>query len=204
MSLSVWCRAPITEQRLWRFLRRALGGCGARPSKASSLAPRRAGACHGRVSATRRRARARVSVCVSVRVCASVSARASASASLRDAGAAVFARGLGWGAGERGGGERRDRAWARRSSPLALSRRLARARARFYAQPCSRSLGLGEVKGAASFLFLRRAGDACSCSSRPQYVSEAYRGTQHTPCGTRTRNLRIRGPTPCPLGQGGW
>ena len=25
-----------------------------------------------------------------------------------------------------------------------------------------------------------------------------------TPCGTRTRNLRIRSPTPCPLGQGGW
>ena len=24
-----------------------------------------------------------------------------------------------------------------------------------------------------------------------------------TPCGMRTRNLRIRGPTPCPLGQGG-
>ena len=24
-----------------------------------------------------------------------------------------------------------------------------------------------------------------------------------TPGGTRTRNLRIRGPTPCPLGQGG-
>ena len=24
-----------------------------------------------------------------------------------------------------------------------------------------------------------------------------------TPCGTRTRNLRIRSPTPCPLGQGG-
>ena len=24
-----------------------------------------------------------------------------------------------------------------------------------------------------------------------------------TPCGTRARNLRIRGPTPCPLGQGG-
>ena len=23
-----------------------------------------------------------------------------------------------------------------------------------------------------------------------------------TPCGTRTRNLRIRSPTPCPLGQG--
>ena len=104
MSLSVGCRAPITEQRLRRFLRRALGGCWARPSKASSLAPRRAGACHGRVSATRRRARARVSVCVSVRVCASVRARASASVSLRDAGAAVFARGRGWGAGERGGG----------------------------------------------------------------------------------------------------
>ena len=26
---------------------------------------------------------------------------------------------------------------------------------------------------------------------------------QSTPCGTRTRNLRIRSPTPCPLGQGG-
>ena len=25
----------------------------------------------------------------------------------------------------------------------------------------------------------------------------------HTPCGTRAHNLRIRGPTPCPLGQGG-
>ena len=25
-----------------------------------------------------------------------------------------------------------------------------------------------------------------------------------TPCGTRTRNLRIRSPTPCPLGQGGY
>ena len=25
----------------------------------------------------------------------------------------------------------------------------------------------------------------------------------NTPCGTRTRNLRIRSPTPCPLGQGG-
>ena len=24
-----------------------------------------------------------------------------------------------------------------------------------------------------------------------------------SPCGTRTRNLRIRSPTPCPLGQGG-
>ena len=24
-----------------------------------------------------------------------------------------------------------------------------------------------------------------------------------TPCGTRTRNLRIRSSTPCPLGQGG-
>ena len=24
-----------------------------------------------------------------------------------------------------------------------------------------------------------------------------------TPCGTRTRNLLLRGPTPCPLGQGG-
>ena len=26
---------------------------------------------------------------------------------------------------------------------------------------------------------------------------------QSTPCGTRARNLRIRSPTPCPLGQGG-
>ena len=27
--------------------------------------------------------------------------------------------------------------------------------------------------------------------------------SQRTPCGTRTHNLRIRSPTPCPLGQGG-
>jgi hypothetical protein len=26
---------------------------------------------------------------------------------------------------------------------------------------------------------------------------------ENTPCGTRTHNLRIRSPTPCPLGQGG-
>ena len=26
---------------------------------------------------------------------------------------------------------------------------------------------------------------------------------KYTPCGTRARNLRIRSPTPCPLGQGG-
>ena len=31
-------------------------------------------------------------------------------------------------------------------------------------------------------------------------ISHTY---QCTPCGTRTRNLRIRSPTPCPLGQGG-
>ena len=29
-------------------------------------------------------------------------------------------------------------------------------------------------------------------------------GKYRTPCGTRTRNLRIRSPTPCPLGQGGF
>jgi hypothetical protein len=27
--------------------------------------------------------------------------------------------------------------------------------------------------------------------------------TKYTPCGTRTRDLRIRSPTPCPWGQGG-
>ena len=27
--------------------------------------------------------------------------------------------------------------------------------------------------------------------------------TESTPCGTRSRNLRMRSPTPCPLGQGG-
>ena len=30
-----------------------------------------------------------------------------------------------------------------------------------------------------------------------------HREDASTPCGTRTRNLRIRSPTPCPLGQGG-
>ena len=30
------------------------------------------------------------------------------------------------------------------------------------------------------------------------------RAMADTPCGTRTRNLRIRSPTPCPLGQGGF
>ena len=30
-----------------------------------------------------------------------------------------------------------------------------------------------------------------------------WREDGSTPCGTRTRNLRIRSPTPCPLGQGG-
>ena len=34
-------------------------------------------------------------------------------------------------------------------------------------------------------------------------TAQLQRGTQCTPCGTRARNLRIRGPTPCPLGQGG-
>ena len=31
-----------------------------------------------------------------------------------------------------------------------------------------------------------------------------WREDGSTPCGTRTRNLRIRSPTPCPLGQGGY
>ena len=33
--------------------------------------------------------------------------------------------------------------------------------------------------------------------------SEERRIYHHTPCGTRTHSLWIRGPTPCPLGQGG-
>ena len=35
------------------------------------------------------------------------------------------------------------------------------------------------------------------------FTSIAYMDNWCTPCGTRTRNLRIRSPTPCPLGQGG-
>ena len=34
-------------------------------------------------------------------------------------------------------------------------------------------------------------------------ISRLSRTGLSTPCGTRTRNLRIRSPTPCPLGQGG-
>ena len=34
-------------------------------------------------------------------------------------------------------------------------------------------------------------------------VATSHTATACTPCGTRTRNLRIRCPTPCPLGQGG-
>lgn len=33
---------------------------------------------------------------------------------------------------------------------------------------------------------------------------ESKQALKVTPCGTRTRNLRIRSPTPCPLGQGGY
>ena len=50
--------------------------------------------------------------------------------------------------------------------------------------------------------------EACSpmviVISLPAFVSRGHVvHTQDTPCGTRTRNLRIRSPTPCPLGQGG-
>ena len=34
-------------------------------------------------------------------------------------------------------------------------------------------------------------------------VAQGCAPMSYTPCGTRTRNLRIRSPTPCPLGQGG-
>ena len=40
----------------------------------------------------------------------------------------------------------------------------------------------------------------------PTLSAQHFRFSPHswcTPCGTRTRNLRIRSPTPCPLGQGG-
>lgn len=43
--------------------------------------------------------------------------------------------------------------------------------------------------------------EGCS-GSHPSAVAPAER--KSTPCGTRTRNLRIRSPTPCPLGQGGF
>ena len=43
---------------------------------------------------------------------------------------------------------------------------------------------------------------------RPIFQTQRAKRTRffpmsNTPCGTRARNLRIRGPTPCPLGQGG-
>ena len=40
-----------------------------------------------------------------------------------------------------------------------------------------------------------------SSGSIPRWM--VPRNIKITPCGTRTRNLRIRSPTPCPLGQGG-
>jgi hypothetical protein len=37
-----------------------------------------------------------------------------------------------------------------------------------------------------------------------KHIATPGTASRCTPCGTRTRNLRIRSPTPCPLGQGGW
>ena len=52
---------------------------------------------------------------------------------------------------------------------------------------------------------------SCDLLSSLARVEEALRGVDrvsmrhaHTPCGTRTHNLWIRSPTPCPLGQGGY
>ncbi len=41
--------------------------------------------------------------------------------------------------------------------------------------------------------------------AQPAGVTHGFQSACHknTPCGTRARNLRIRSPTPCPLGQGG-
>ena len=48
-------------------------------------------------------------------------------------------------------------------------------------------------------ILLRRAH-----SSTLRGVNGVMRRHAHTPCGTRTHNLWIRSPTPCPLGQGGY
>ena len=55
--------------------------------------------------------------------------------------------------------------------------------------------------------------NACQYATKDRSVPHRHRSTSlrpeqrsshhHTPCGTRAHNLRIRAPTPCPLGQGG-
>ena len=49
----------------------------------------------------------------------------------------------------------------------------------------------------------RRRGEAHGCRWMAE-LEHQQQQEQCTPCGTRARNLRIRGPTPCPLGQGGY
>ena len=43
----------------------------------------------------------------------------------------------------------------------------------------------------------------CWSTKPTSYRFGSWQPQRITPCGTRTRNLRIRSPTPCPLGQGG-
>ena len=60
-----------------------------------------------------------------------------------------------------------------------------------------RSVALAAPRGAAR---PRTPAEHPRAPSTPRGLSR-HSGT---PCGTRTRNLRIRSPTPCPLGQGGF
>ena len=77
--------------------------------------------------------------------------------------------------------------------------------------PLSMREALGSIPSVSMPLISECQGRSASCivpqtgkhQLRMQQTMSHCASKASTPCGTRTRNLRIRSPTPCPLGQGG-
>ena len=79
--------------------------------------------------------------------------------------------------------------WVRRPDPRVLSAFTRSAQLRFL------------FANAMHFAYPKVLGDPNKIAVSNHLSSRLIQNI--TPCGTRTRNLRIRSPTPCPLGQGG-